>query len=78
MSRFLIVGAVALAALSVVSGASAAQKRPTGVEHSYYWIDTPKAEREYACQARDLWALINRGDLCQAYDQPTSPPIYTP
>ena len=77
MTRILVAAAVLLTALGVASGASAAAKKESGVHH-YYWIETPQAEREYACQARDLWTLINRGDLCQAYDQPTSPPIYTP
>ena len=76
MTRVLVAAAVLLTALGAVSGASAAEKRAGG--HHYFWIEAPPAQQDQACQARDLWSLINRGDLCRADDAPTSPPLFTP
>jgi len=75
MTRVLVAAAVLLTALGAVSGASAAEKNGG---HHYFWIEAPPAQQERACQARDLWTLINRGDLCSADDASTSPPLFTP
>ena len=77
MTRVLAAAAVLLTALGAVSGASAAEHRNSGGHH-YFWIEAPPAQEDRACQARDLWALINRGDLCRADDASTSPPLFTP
>lgn len=77
MTRFLVTAAALLVVLGAVSGASAAERKGSSGHH-YFWIETPPAQPDRACEARDLWTLINRGDLCPANDAPAVPPLYTP
>ena len=77
MTRVLVAAAVLLTALGAVSGASAAEKKGSGGHH-YFWIEAPPAPPDRACDARDLWTMMNRGDLCPADNAPAVPPLFTP
>jgi hypothetical protein len=74
MSRIPVAVVAMLSAVAIGTGVAAAEKKDHRAHH-YFWVETPSAPRDTACDMRLLSALINRGDICPADDAPLAPPI---